>query len=71
MYLLKNALQLNKRNLSERDTPTLRSSRWDVITQISEAMCCTKGRIFLRGKLVRRGIRLAMTSDADMTEAAE
>lgn len=52
---------MEKRLLSERDictkfiSPALRSAGWDEVSQIHEEVSFTKGRIIVRGKLVRRG----------------
>jgi type I restriction enzyme R subunit len=52
---------VNKKELSERDictkfiTPALTASGWDVDSQVREQLYFTKGRIIVRGKLVRRG----------------
>lgn len=50
-----------KKNLSERDictkyiTPAIVKSGWDVQTQIREEVSFTAGRIFVKGKLCKRG----------------
>jgi type I restriction enzyme R subunit len=52
---------MDKRSLSERDictkfiTPALRAAGWDEMLQIREEESFTKGRITVRGKLVKRG----------------
>jgi len=52
---------VNKRDMSERDictkfiTPAVQEVGWDLISQIREEVCFTKGRIIVRGKLVTRG----------------
>ena len=52
---------MNKKQLSERDictkfiTPALRQAGWDELTQLREEVSFTKGRIIVRGKMVRRG----------------
>ena len=52
---------MDKKALSERDistkyiTPALKSSGWDIKTQIREEVSFTAGKIFVRGKLVQRG----------------
>jgi type I restriction enzyme, R subunit len=52
---------MNKKQLSERDictkfiTPALRRAGWDEQTQLREEVSFTKGRIIVRGKMVRRG----------------
>ena len=52
---------MDKKSLTERDictkfiTPALRKSGWDEMTQIREEVSFTKGRIIVRGNLVRRG----------------
>src|SRR5438067_653540 len=52
---------MNKKFLSERDictkfiTPALRNAGWDEQTQLREEVSFTKGRIIVRGRMVRRG----------------
>ncbi len=52
---------MNKKELSERDictkfiTPALRQAGWNEMTQLREEVSFTKGRIIVRGKMVRRG----------------
>lgn len=55
---------INKKTLSERDictkyiTPAITDkdkAGWDVLTQIREEVYFTKGRVYVRGKLVSRG----------------
>ena len=52
---------MDKKSLTERDictkfiTPALRKAGWDEMTQIREEVSFTKGRIIVRGNLVRRG----------------
>jgi type I restriction enzyme, R subunit len=52
---------LDKRTLSERDictkfiTPAVKKAGWDEMAQIREEVSFTKGRIIVRGKMVRRG----------------
>ena len=52
---------MNKKQLSERDictkfiTPALRRAGWDEITQLREEVSFTKGRVIVRGRMVRRG----------------
>ena len=52
---------MNKKQLSERDictkfiTPALRRAGWDEITQRREEVSFTKGRVIVRGRMVRRG----------------
>ena len=52
---------MDKKSLTERDictkfiTPALRNAGWDEMTQIREEVSFTKGRIIVRGNLVRRG----------------
>ena len=52
---------MDKKNLTERDictkfiTPALRRAGWDEMTQIREEVSFTRGRIIVRGNLVRRG----------------
>jgi type I restriction enzyme R subunit len=52
---------MNKKQLSERDictkfiTPALRKAGWDEQTQLREEVSFTKGRVIVRGKMVRRG----------------
>ena len=52
---------LDKKSLNERDictkfiTPAVEQAGWDVLSQIREEVCFTKGRIIVRGKLVTRG----------------
>lgn len=52
---------VDKRSLNERDictkfiTPALRRAGWDEISQIREEVRFTKGRIIVRGRMVRRG----------------
>jgi type I restriction enzyme R subunit len=52
---------MNKKQLSERDictkfiTPALRQAGWDELTQLREEVSFTKGRILVRGRMVKRG----------------
>ncbi|MEI8042175.1 MAG: N-6 DNA methylase [Verrucomicrobiota bacterium] len=52
---------MNKKALSERDIctkyiiPALKQAGWDEFTQIREEVSFTRGRIIVRGRLVRRG----------------
>ena len=52
---------MNKKQLSERDictkfiTPALRQAGWNEMTQLREEVSFTKGRVIVRGKMVRRG----------------
>ena len=52
---------MNKKELSERDictkfiTPALRHAGWNEMTQLREEVSFTKGRVIVRGKMVRRG----------------
>jgi type I restriction enzyme R subunit len=52
---------MDKKQLSERDictkfiTPALRQAGWDELTQLREEVSFTKGRIVVRGKIVKRG----------------
>ena len=52
---------MNKKELSERDictkfiTPALRQAGWNEMTQLREEVSFTKGRVIVRGKMVRRG----------------
>lgn len=52
---------MDKKQLSERDictkytTPSLRKAGWDELTQLREEVSFTKGRIIVRGKMVKRG----------------
>ena len=52
---------MDKKQLSERDictkfiTPALRRAGWDEQTQLREEVSFTKGRIIVRGRMVRRG----------------
>jgi type I restriction enzyme, R subunit len=52
---------MDKKQLSERDictkfiTPALRQAGWDEQTQLREEVSFTKGRIIVRGQIVRRG----------------
>ncbi len=51
---------MDKQSLSERDictkfiTPALRGAGWDEMSQLREEVTFTAGRIFVRGKVVRR-----------------
>ena len=53
--------QLDKKALSERDiitkfiTPSLVAAGWDIDTQIREEVGFTDGRIYVRGKIHKRG----------------
>jgi type I restriction enzyme R subunit len=56
--------RMNKKSLTEADirtkfiTPALlgpQGDRWNVMTQIREEACFTKGRVIVRGKTVKRG----------------
>ncbi len=52
---------MDKKSLTERDictkfiTPALRRAGWDEMTQIREEVSFTRGRIIVRGNMVRRG----------------
>jgi type I site-specific restriction endonuclease len=52
---------MDKKQLSERDictkfiTPALRQAGWDELRQLREEVSFTKGRIIVRGKIVKRG----------------
>src|ERR1700756_5745564 len=52
---------MNKKDLSERDIcskfigPAIKRAGWDGMMQIREEVAFTKGRIIVRGKLVKRG----------------
>src|SRR5713226_10042089 len=52
---------LNKKTLSERDictkfiTPAIKQAGWDLDAQVREEVSFTKGRIIIRGRLVKRG----------------
>lgn len=52
---------MDKKQLSERDictkfiTPALRQAGWDELTQLREEVSFTKGRVIVRGQMVRRG----------------
>jgi type I restriction enzyme R subunit len=52
---------MDKKQLSERDictkfiTPALRQAGWDELTQLREEVGFTKGRIIVRGRIVKRG----------------
>ncbi|MBM2813126.1 MAG: helicase, type site-specific restriction-modification system restriction subunit [Chloroflexi bacterium] len=52
---------MDKKQLSERDictkfiTPALRQAGWDELTQLREEVSFTKGRIIVRGQMVKRG----------------
>ena len=53
---------INKKDLSERDictkyiTPAIvEQAGWDVQTQVREEVTFTKGRVFVRGRMVSRG----------------
>ena len=52
---------MDKKQLSERDictkfiAPALRNAGWDEMTQLREEVSFTKGRIIVRGKMVKRG----------------
>jgi type I restriction enzyme R subunit len=52
---------MNKKSLTEQDirtkfvTPAIKSSGWDINTQLREEVTFTAGRIKVRGKLVARG----------------
>jgi type I restriction enzyme R subunit len=52
---------MNKKQLSERDictkfiTPALRQAGWNEMTQLREEVSFTRGRVIVRGKMVRRG----------------
>lgn len=52
---------LDKKSLNERDiytkfiTPAVEQAGWDVLSQISEGVYFTKGRIIVGGKLVTHG----------------
>ena len=49
----------NMKSLSERDictkfiTPAVKQAGWDVLSQIREEVSFTKGRIIVRGRLLR------------------
>ena len=52
---------VNKRSLSERDictkfiTPAIKQAGWDVDAQVREEVSFTRGRIIVRGRLIKRG----------------
>ena len=52
---------MNKKALSERDictkfiTPALEKAGWDLQTQVREEVSFTKGKVIVRGHLVKRG----------------
>jgi type I restriction enzyme R subunit len=52
---------MNKKDLSERDictqfiTPAIKQAGWDFESQIREEVSFTKGRVIVRGKMVKRG----------------
>ena len=52
---------VDKRLLSERDictkyvTPSMETAGWDIQTQVREEVYFTKGRVIVRGKIVKRG----------------
>lgn len=52
---------INKSDLTERDictkyiTPAVVAAGWDVMTQVQEEYYLTKGRVMVRGKVVKRG----------------
>lgn len=52
---------LDKHLLSERDictkyvTPAIEGAGWDIQTQVREEVYFTKGRVIVRGKIVKRG----------------
>lgn len=52
---------MNKKTLSERDictkfiTPAIDKAGWDVQTQVREEVNFTKGRVIVRGRMVKRG----------------
>ena len=52
---------MDKKKLTERDictkfiTPSLVASGWDIQTQIREEVSFTKGRVIVRGRMVKRG----------------
>src|SRR5262245_5942563 len=52
---------MDKKQLSERDictkfiTPSLRHTGWDELTQLREEVSFTKGRVIVRGQMVKRG----------------
>ena len=54
-------MPVNKKVLSERDictkfiTPALVNAGWDIQTQIREEYGFTKGKVIVRGKMVKRG----------------
>jgi type I restriction enzyme R subunit len=53
--------KINKKTLTERDicskyiTPAIQNSGWDLHSQVREEVTLTKGRVIVRGKLVKRG----------------
>ncbi len=52
---------MDKKELSERDictkfiTPALREAGWDELTQLREEVSFTRGRVIVRGQMVKRG----------------
>ncbi|MBM4160388.1 MAG: DEAD/DEAH box helicase [Ignavibacteria bacterium] len=52
---------MNKKLLSERDictkfiSPALERTGWDIQTQVREEVSFTKGKVYVRGRLVKRG----------------
>lgn len=62
--------RMDKKQLSEQDictkfiTPALRQAGWDELTQLREEVSFTKGRIIVRGKIVKRGKPNAPTTSS-------
>jgi type I restriction enzyme, R subunit len=52
---------VNKKDLNERDictkfiTPAIDKAGWDVLTQVREEVNFTRGRVIVRGRMVKRG----------------
>lgn len=54
-------LLIDKRKLNERDictkfiTPAVVKAGWDLLSQVREEVNFTKGRVIVRGRMVKRG----------------
>lgn len=69
---------MDKRGLTERDIctkfilPALKRAGWDEMVQVREEVYFTKGRIIVRGKLVRRARQGSQPNrDRDLRDSPE
>lgn len=61
LFVLKTSTTVDKKSLSERDictkliTPSIVKAGWDLQAQVREEVNFTKGRVIVRGRMVKRG----------------